>query len=504
MNGPRFLAAVIILLTLLTQFIGAASAHGTLWQPAERITHNDLEDRTTSGSLTNGSFGLTVVWMQEQVTPGWRLMWSELSGLGAWTPPQPVNPSGSHSDFDPRITGYDERGLVWQRGLGESAEIMFAIRAGNGWTIEPITMNATEDVAPDVALEGDFQGNPHVVWAGFDSKSGSGKIFHATREAGEWQIELLDGSDLGPFWTGAAPRVAVNYSGIVHVVYRGGDFGDYHAHYARKHNGVWTYQVLTSGNANDLIADVAADGFDPVVAMSGNDGFGFPSRIYVRHSGDEGLSFSPPELASGSFSASLNNVTAGPWHGIQVAGSEVSGNIYTGNVVVWGYFFPSAELLPPADEASEAPSIDNAPWIVARGGFQPGYVSCAFTNHGGSGPDSAEVYVISSPIGGAVGDGTQAPAPAVSLRVVPNPTPGGVRITAVSPVEGVAAATALSIYDATGRLVQTLLPSRNEAAGTALFNWDGRSAAGPPVTAGIYFLKLDGNPEARARLTVIH
>ena len=34
--------------------------------------------------------------------------------------------------------------------------------------------------------------------------------------------------------------------------------------------------------------------------------------------------------------------------------------------------------------------------------------------------------------------------------------------------------------------------------------WDGRSAAGPPVTAGIYFLKLDGNPEARARLTVIH
>ena len=83
MNGPRFLAAVIILLTLLTQFIGAASAHGTLWQPAERITHNDLEDRTTSGSLTNGSFGLTVVWMQEQVTPGWRLMWSELSGLGS-------------------------------------------------------------------------------------------------------------------------------------------------------------------------------------------------------------------------------------------------------------------------------------------------------------------------------------------------------------------------------------------------------------------------------------
>ena len=178
------------------------------------------------------------------------------------------------------------------------------------------------------------------MWCGRGSipKSGSGKIFHATREAGEWQIELLDGSDLGPFWTGAAPRVAVNYSGIVHVVYRGGDFGDYHAHYARKHNGVWTYQVLTSGNANDLIADVAADGFDPVVAMSGNDGFGFPSRIYVRHSGDEGLSFSPPELASGSFSASLNNVTAGPWHGIQVAGSEVSGEHLHGECCRLGIF----------------------------------------------------------------------------------------------------------------------------------------------------------------------
>ena len=44
-----------------------------------------------------------------------------------------------------------------------------------------------------------------------------------------------------------------------HVVYRGGDFGNYHLHYARKSGGTWSYTVLTSGNGNDFVVDVGGD-----------------------------------------------------------------------------------------------------------------------------------------------------------------------------------------------------------------------------------------------------
>jgi hypothetical protein len=475
------------------------------WQPAERLTTNAVEDRTTSGSLVNMSDGLTVVWMQAQSGSGWRLMYSDLDPLGQWTSPLPVDPPGPHPDFEPRATAADPgsslRGLVWQRGVGNGAEIMYASGAiQGGWTVEPITTNATEDVTPDIAI----MASPHAVWAGFDPISGEGKIFHAVRASGEWLVERLVDSELGPFWTGATPRVAVDYDEVVHVVYRGGDFGDYHAHYARKENGVWTYQILTSGNGNDLVADVAIEFFNPVVAMSGNDGFGFPSSIYVRQSTNGGITFGPHELASGSFSASLDNVTAGPFHGVNVVGSEVSGNIYTGNLVAWGVYTPVAELLPPANEASETPSMENAPWIVAqRGSFQPGYTSCAYTNHGGAGSSAAEIYVISTPTSGSVGDPSSAPAGNATLRVAPNPTRGGVRITALGSAAEGASTGRVSIYDATGRLVQALAPAAGEVTSPVEYLWDGRSAAGFPVSGGIYFLRLDGAPEAEARLTVV-
>jgi hypothetical protein len=491
--------------TLILAVLWVAPASAGSWQDAERLTTNGVEDRTTTGSLANYSFGLTVVWMQAQASPGWRIMATDWDGSG-FLPPAPVDPSGPHPDFEPRVTALDldGRSVVWQRGTGNAAEIMYASGpGGGGFAVEPITANATEDITPDIAV----QGGPHVVWAGYDPISGTGKIFHAVRDAGGWQIERLAGSELGPFWTGAAPKVAVNYSGIVHVVYRGGDFGDYHAHYARKENGVWTYRTLTSLNANDLVADVATNGFDPVVAMSGNDGFGFPNHIYVRESNDRGLTFQGPQLASGAYSASLANVTRGPVHGIHVSGSEVSGNIYTGNLTVWGEFFPGTELLPPANQASETPCIDNAPWIVAaRNGspgaeadstFYPGYVSCAYTNDGGAGAASAEIYLLSTPISGAVGGESAPPVMGAELRVSPNPTRGAALITARS-APGAARA-ALSIHDAAGRLVRML----DSPAGATDFRWDGRAANGRPVTAGVYFLRLEGAPGAEARLTVV-
>jgi len=489
-----------LLLLLLFLLVVAAPARSIEWQTPERLTINTVEDRTTSGSLFYfSSISIAVVWMQEQAAPGWRLMSSDLAGV--WTTPAPVDPSGAHPDFAPRLSGTGDRvrHLVWQRGSGNAAEICYATGPLLGaWTIDPITSNATEDVTPDIA-DGDIAGDglPHVVWAGYDPISGSGKIFHAVRESGGWQTERLAASELGSFWTGSAPRVTVDYAGIVHVVYRGGDFGDYHAHYARKDNGVWTYQVLFSGNANDLVADVATDHFNPTVAMSGNDGFGFPSHLYVRMSTDGGVTFQSPILASGVFSAVLDNITEGPMHETRVVGSEVSGNIYTGNLIV-SDIYNLPEYLPPVNQASEAPCIENAKWIA----LVPGYLVCAYTNHGGGGADGAEVYVISTPAGGAVEEESSTPVNRVVLQVAPNPTRGGARIFATMPSDTGAHLGTVSIYDTTGRLVRKLTAGPDRPR-SAHLTWDGRSAAGVLVTGGTYFLRLEGASPATTRLTVL-
>jgi hypothetical protein len=183
-----------------------------------------------------------------------------------------------------------------------------------------------------------------------------------------------------------------------------------------------------------------------------------------------------------------------------VSGSEVSGNIYTGNLVVWAQSFGGPELLPPANQASSEPAIENASWISAFGGFSPGYVSSSFTNDGGAGPDSAEVYVLSTPSGGAVGDAS-APSIGASLRVAPNPSHGTATITATT---AGAVIPSLSIYDPMGRLVRSILPAPDGASAAATYRWDGRSTAGNPVAGGVYFLRLDGAAaEPMTRLTIV-
>jgi hypothetical protein len=475
-------------------------ARATEWGSPLRITVNGVEDRTTSGSLFEFWSEASLVWMQEQAGPGWRLMWSDVDYLGA-TPPAPVE-TGEYPDFAPRLSGsWPEasplaRHLVFQRGTGPNAEIMYATGAfGSSWTVEPITANATEDVTPDIAdmLQGD--GREHVVWAGFDPLTQSGKIFYARRSDPSWQVERLDGSQLGPFWTGAEPRVAVDYNDVVHVVYRGGNSGDYHVHYARKAGGTWTYQILNSGNGNDFTTDVAANGFDPVVAMSGNDGFGFPSRIYVRRSTDGGLSFLAPQLASGGFSMVLDNLIAGFCCGAMVIGSETSGNIYTEIAIIsredegW-----MPEILPPMNHATRGPCLGHE-----HGADGPWPLTAAYTNHRSGGPDSAEVYFNVTPGGMGIGDGVGAQAGnhILHVHVAPNPFDTATWIRAESespgPTDG---AIYGAIYDVLGRTVRAF-------AGARLLRWDGTDAAGRRVPAGTYYLRIKVGDRSATRSLIL-
>jgi flagellar hook assembly protein FlgD len=60
----------------------------------------------------------------------------------------------------------------------------------------------------------------------------------------------------------------------------------------------------------------------------------------------------------------------------------------------------------------------------------------------------------------------------------------------------------LSIYDAAGRHVRTLV-DRAEAAGEHSIVFDGRDGAGSPLASGVYFYRLNAGEVARTRKMVL-
>jgi hypothetical protein len=60
----------------------------------------------------------------------------------------------------------------------------------------------------------------------------------------------------------------------------------------------------------------------------------------------------------------------------------------------------------------------------------------------------------------------------------------------------------LAVYDASGRLVQTLVDQR-QAAGVYGVNWDGRDARGRQVASGVYFYRLGAGEQTATRKAIL-
>jgi uncharacterized membrane protein len=88
---------------------------------------------------------------------------------------------------------------------------------------------------------------------------------------------------------------------------------------------------------------------------------------------------------------------------------------------------------------------------------------------------------------GLVGAPPAAPAAHLELSAPsPNPSSSATRLEFALPA---AASVDLSVYDASGRRVTTLMHSELPAGRRAV-TWDGREASGRPVAAGLYFARL--------------
>ncbi|MFN8178723.1 MAG: FlgD immunoglobulin-like domain containing protein [bacterium] len=129
-----------------------------------------------------------------------------------------------------------------------------------------------------------------------------------------------------------------------------------------------------------------------------------------------------------------------------------------------------------------SPPLSNGVHVVeARAQTSAGVWTTAF--------DSDTVTVTGSPVAAPV-----VAELAEELRVVPNPARGAVELAwrvAEGPV-------ALSIFDVSGRAVL----SRRIGPGQGTLEWDGRDAAGKPVAAGVYVVRLASRTGEQTRRLV--
>jgi hypothetical protein len=105
----------------------------------------------------------------------------------------------------------------------------------------------------------------------------------------------------------------------------------------------------------------------------------------------------------------------------------------------------------------------------------------------------------SSWLGPATLAASEAIAQEPSVEACPNPFSPGTRITyAVAPTGSVV----LAVYDVNGRRVRTLVDEWRPAGAHVVF-WDGRDASARPVSAGVYFVRLETSQEARTQKLVV-
>lgn len=253
----------------------------------DTLTRDTFRDEIDKQSLAvDATNTLHAVWKRERVGGGWRIYYSNKFPFGTWRTPQEVGDSSVASfnpalAINPGLVIMSSKFVVYRASLPSSEEIIIAYDSAGEWTHDILTSNNTEDLSPTIAV--DQSGSIHLAWIGQDSAT-NWKIMYATNTGGLFQVQLLAGSDLGPFGSGASPFIAVTSSGIAHIFYRGGDFGTYRIHHAWNNSpgGIaWNYEILSTPNGNDFSA-CAVITQDTTIHLlaSGNDGFGFPPRAY--------------------------------------------------------------------------------------------------------------------------------------------------------------------------------------------------------------------------------
>jgi len=447
----------------------------------DTVTHSFVRKWLSMQALAIDSTGsLHGAWTEQVTTTLRRVVYACRPADSSWREPVTVADSTNNHCAIAVEPGTGHAHIAWTVPTGTTADVMYATNRSGQWQSTRLSSDSLAEWLPSIALEPD--GAAHVAWIVQDITDAY-HIAYATNRSGSWRAQVLQGSQLGGFGSGAAPWLAVAPDGIVHVTYRGGDYPEYHVHHAQNVNPddtVWTYEILATGNPADYTSAVyAADSGELFAVVSGDEGWGMPCHTYFLHRPPNTNQWDPAELMTASASASMRGfaqdgrLTHCTWE-------RINGNIRTEEIYhcsnIRGFWY-------------------NSP-IRADGITSNGALALDQEHRGyclvlaGAAMDSQQVYCVhSAPLTGVEEPSVAAPvrlsAPASVSRV---------------PVRLSGLAGTVRVIASDGRLIRALRrdmtrfgsANRDRVPSDAVL-WDGCDRVGCAVPAGVYIATSEGS-----------
>lgn len=326
----KFHKIIIITQVAILAALSESSAQfeGAQW---DTLTSDNTRDALSRQPLAATPGGLHLTYGKSRGSGnGWSIYYRFFGLVGGWD--NDVIVSSGLNAYSPSIAAREFDAFKIAVFFDADDDIYGAIVNSPWDSWEPVQyiVSVDEDREPSAAI--DENGIVHVAWimdVVGDYRIVWGQIIEDTLA-----YEIIYDSDLGQYGWGAVPRL-VTLDGLPHIFYRGIEGGNYHIHHAYKidPNSDWEIEPLYSGNIDDYLGSPAVDDNGTIhLAMSGNDGWGLPGKIYYRSRDYETGNWINAELATESFSVTEGSIDVSNDGDIYIVSSGVSGNIYTGEI----------------------------------------------------------------------------------------------------------------------------------------------------------------------------
>ncbi|MCJ7668547.1 MAG: GDSL-type esterase/lipase family protein [Anaerolineae bacterium] len=221
-----------------------ASWNGHSWSaPQVLVAHPDLWDHAPVIACDNQGKAW-VVWSGSTGTDD-RLFYAKWEGDG-WSRPQVVRTTISIRNHSPALAAGEDGTLwpVWVGFDGNDEEIFFSRWVGDSWEPER-RLNGDDqdselyDLSPSIAFDG--QGNPWVVWVGYEGWLDEEIFFARWGEDGWSQEGRVSSDDATP---DLMPTLAVDKNGLPWVAWAGKYRGEYEILYSHWDGHGWSEEEL--------------------------------------------------------------------------------------------------------------------------------------------------------------------------------------------------------------------------------------------------------------------
>jgi hypothetical protein len=446
----------------------------------DTITADTLQDALTPQAIAvNGYEQFHLTYTKPRVTGGWAIYYRYfdlLAGMGPETAVDTLracfNPviASRYSDNDFNIDIlYESGGDIWKCS---------SLSPFGPWGFEDLTGTAEDENSPSVAWGYNFL---HGAWITYTNSEY--EIVYMRTGGGEPRdIDVIEESDLGQFGSGAQPFI-VAVGELPHIFYRGVSGSNYSIHHAYKTHADsgWTFEQIPTPNADDFSVTATYNGVGYIfLAISGNDGFGFPGRVYYTYRDPSSGEWSVPDLVTGPYSATKGSIIVRPGRVAYIASCGVTGNIYNGDIFIssnpTGSF--NTHYLAVYQSCSQPVLAD----IIGE------YAVLMFDSPIGADEQrNIEIVYYGPAITNAADD---SPTPSILGFTRTYPNPFNTQVNVEFGLEN-SAHIRLDIFDILGRRIETLA-DRDFDSGEHSVRWD---AANWP--SGVYFYRIHAAGQSR-------